>query len=185
MKTIAFEGFWRHLDKMHLNNPRPASIEEIEESARIYLDVNPEGMLLREAHDIMDELRMMARIYFQQLRVAKHFSKNLQDLNEQTAPLTSKELLQGVNRNLEVMSSRQVGTKLDSDMNPIVPHSDENAARLQRSIPDGTLYRVRNLLEDLEIRLNELQDLEESTKEITEHVSLNSVISSLLLTLSS
>jgi hypothetical protein len=93
--------------------------------------------------------------------------------------------LQGVNRNLEVMSSRQIGTKLDSDIHTIVPHSDENVAKLQRPIPDGTLYRVRNLLEDLEIRLNELQDLEESTKEITEHVSLNSVISSLLLTASS
>lgn len=61
------------MDKMHLNNPRPASIEEFEESARIYLDVNPEGMLLREAHDIMDELRMMARIFFRQLRVTEHF----------------------------------------------------------------------------------------------------------------
>lgn len=101
------------------------------------------------------------------------------------APLTSKELLQGVNRNLEVMNSRQIGSKLDSDMHTIVPKSDENAARLQRPIPDGTLYRARNLLEDLEIRLNELQGLEESTKEITEHVGLNSTISSLLLILSS
>jgi hypothetical protein len=173
MKTIAFEGFWRHLDKVHFNNPRMTSIEAIEESAHSYFDLNPEGMLLREAHDIMDELRMMARIYSQQLRVTKHFLKNLQDLNEQMVPLTSKELLQGVNRNLEVISSRQTGTKLDSDMHSIVPHPDDDAARLQRPILDGTLYRVRNLLEDLEIRLNELQDLEESTKEITEHVSLS------------
>jgi hypothetical protein len=175
MKTIAFEGFWRHLDNMHLNNPHLTNleaIEAIEASARIYFDVNPEGMLLREAHDIMDELRMMARIYLHQLRVTKHFSKNLQDLNEQEGPLTSKELLQGVNRNLEDISSRQTGGKLDSDIHTIIPQPDEEAAKLQRPIPGGTLYRVRNLLEDLEIRLTELQDLEESTKEITEHVSL-------------
>ncbi|KAE9371635.1 hypothetical protein N431DRAFT_441610 [Stipitochalara longipes BDJ] len=170
MKTIAFEGFWRHLDNMHLNSPQLTNIEAIEASARIYLDVNPEGMLLREAHDIMDELRMMARIYFHQLRVTKHFSKNLHDLNEQEAPLTSKELLQELNRNLEGINSRQTGAKLDSDMHTIVPRADKEVARLHRPIPDGTLYRVRSLLEDLEIRLNELQDLEESTKEITEHL---------------
>jgi hypothetical protein len=172
MKTIAFEGFWRHLENMHLNNPHLTDIDAIEAYSRIYLDVNPEGTLLREAHDIMDELRMMVRIYLQQLRVTKHFSKNLQDLNEQEAPLTSKELLQGLNRNLEAMSSRQTGTTLDSDLHGIIPHTDKNAAALHRPIPDSTLYKVRNLLEDIEIRLNELQDLEESTKEITDHVTL-------------
>jgi len=163
---------------MHLNNPHLTNIEAIESLARIYLDVNPEGKLLREAHDIMDELRMMVRIYFHQLRVTKHFSKNLYDLNEQEAPLTSKELLQGVNRNLETISSRQMGNNLDSDMHSIMPYTVEEPARLRKPIPDSTLYRVQNLLEDLEIRLNELQDLEESTKEITEHVSLTCLITS-------
>jgi hypothetical protein len=176
MKTIAFEGFWRHLENMHLNNPRLTDIEAMEASARIYLDVNPEGTLLREAHDIMDELRMMVRIYFQQLRVTKHFSKNLQDLNEQEAPLTSTELLRGLNRTLEVMSSRQTstntGTASDGDIHGIIPHTNEEAAGLHRPIPESTLYRVRNLLDDIEIRLNELQDFEESTREITEHARL-------------
>lgn len=158
---------------MHLSNPHLTDIEVIEASARIYLDVNPEGTLLREAHDIMDELRMMARIYFQQLRVTKHFSKNLQDLNERETPLTSKELLQGMKRTLEVMCSRQTGPTLDGDMHGIIPYTDEEAAGLHRPIPDSTLYKVRNLLEDIEIRLNELQDLEASTKEITEHVRLS------------
>lgn len=161
---------------MHLSNPHLKHIDAIEEAARIYLDVNPEGTLLREAHDIMDELRMMARIYFQQLRVAKHFAKNLQDLNEREVPLNQTELLQGLTRTLEVISSRQAGTTLDPDMHAIIPQTVEATSTNQgpqRPIPDATLYRVRNLLEDIEIRLNELQDLEESTKEITDHVGVS------------
>ncbi len=145
-------------------------MEAIEEPARMYFDVNSEGTLLREAHDIIDELQMMARIHFQQPRVTKQFSKKLKDLNEQQVPLTHEEPLRGFNRTLEVMKARQMRTTQDntsSDMHGTIPDADEDVAGLQIPIPDGTLYRIQNLSEDIEIRLNELQDLEESTKEKT------------------
>lgn len=61
MKTIAYEGFWRHLGKL---NDRSGRIDA--EMERIYLNINPEGELLREAHDIIEELRMMAQIFAEQ-----------------------------------------------------------------------------------------------------------------------
>jgi len=172
MKTIAFVGFWRHLEKLHLKDPHLRDIDVIEAAARLYLDLNPEGVLLREAHDIMDELRMMTRIYLQQLRVTKHFSKTLQDLNEQQSPATSKELLRGLNRTLDDINARQTHTTLNSDANIVLPIENAERSRPQKPIPDSTLYRARNLLDDIEIRLNELQDLEDNTEEITSHVRL-------------
>lgn len=61
MKTIAYETFWNHLEK--LNEPA-RKIDP--KRARIALNINPEGALLKEAHDIIEELGMMARIYAQQ-----------------------------------------------------------------------------------------------------------------------
>lgn len=169
MKTVAFESFWRHLDKMHLNNPRLTDIEAIESSARIYLDVNPEGMLLREAHDIMDELRMIGRIYLQQLKVAKHFSKALQDINEQASPPTSVELVKDVRTTIEDINDLRTKTWPDGGAR-ILNGNVKNAKEPKKPIPDHTIYRARYLLEDIENRQNELRDLEDNTSEITDHL---------------
>lgn len=48
-----------------------------------YLRINPEGTLLREAQDIAEELRMMTRIYAQQLSAVDEFRKSLQRWNKQ------------------------------------------------------------------------------------------------------
>lgn len=61
MKTTAFELFWRHLQILS-----GQSLKIDPEKARIYLNINPEGLLLREAHDIVEELIMMSRICMQQ-----------------------------------------------------------------------------------------------------------------------
>jgi hypothetical protein len=42
---------------------------------------------MREAHDIIDELRMMRRIYEQQLSVVKDFSKHLHGIHEDEYPV--------------------------------------------------------------------------------------------------
>lgn len=48
-----------------------------------YLCINPAGTLLREAQDIAEELRMMNRIYAQQLSAVDDFRKSLQRWNKQ------------------------------------------------------------------------------------------------------
>ena len=162
MKTVAFENFWRHLDKLHLSNPHISDMEYIEAAARVYLDVNPEGLLLREAHDIMDELRMIGRIYLQQLRVSKHFSKALQDINEQASPPTEKELVRGVRDTMEDLTEFHTKTSPDGGIRPIITngHLNEPAAaqQMRKPIPEHTIHRSKYLLEDIETRQNELKE---------------------------
>lgn len=59
MKAIAHKNSWSHLE--HQGHQTPQA-----DDARPYLAINLEGVLLREAHDIVEELDMMARIYAQQ-----------------------------------------------------------------------------------------------------------------------
>jgi len=61
MKTSSFELFWRHLKKLSSQRLKISP-----KTARLYLNINPEGVLLQEAHDIIEELKMMSRINMQQ-----------------------------------------------------------------------------------------------------------------------
>lgn len=47
------------------------------------MNINPEGLILREAQDIDEELRMMIRIYAQQLGAVEDFHKSLTRWNKQ------------------------------------------------------------------------------------------------------
>lgn len=44
------------------------------------LDINPEGELLKEIKDILDELHMMTKVYSEQQTVVKDFSSYMQQL---------------------------------------------------------------------------------------------------------
>ncbi|KAG8159647.1 hypothetical protein KVR01_010284 [Diaporthe batatas] len=72
--TIAFQSFWAHAGSLKRGEGRP--------SPR-YLSINPEGVLLREAQDIAEELRMMTRIYVQQLGAVEEFRNSLLRWNRQ------------------------------------------------------------------------------------------------------
>jgi hypothetical protein len=125
MQETAFKIFWRHLD----DPLQTMGYQHVH-------GISPEAMLLQEEYRIVDELRMMSRIYKQQLSVAEQFSNALLEFNKQEAYSTSE------------------GPKL-------ISHSGT-----QTSIPVGTLNRARKLINNMKIRLNEYQDLEERTKEM-------------------
>lgn len=80
MKCISFEAFWRQLQKLSSSDHQQADFEA---TARRYLNINPEGDLLRETHDIVEELRMMSHIFNEQLHVIDKFTNHLQNLKEQ------------------------------------------------------------------------------------------------------
>lgn len=72
--TIAFEVFWNSVGGTHRSSDTPGSDQQ-------YLNINPEGTLLREAQDIAEELRIMNGIFSQQLGVVKSFQKCLEHMN--------------------------------------------------------------------------------------------------------
>jgi len=157
MKTIAFQVFWKHLHRLG-----PLDSDEIDEEtlAKVYLNINPEGKLLREAYDIIEELRMMARIYTHQLRVVKQFQKSLHRING---------FSNGVSGQLTELPLE------NSEMVPIQNGHLQLSKRLEQhtlchSIPSSTLAKASDLIDDITDRRGELQDFEENTRDISEHL---------------
>ncbi|PVH89197.1 hypothetical protein DL98DRAFT_97495 [Cadophora sp. DSE1049] len=127
MKCISFESFWRQLEKLSSGDHQQADFEA---TARKYLNINPEGELLRETHDIIEELRMMSHIFTEQLHVVEQFTSHLQNLREkeekkQTTEMKMLDVMVEVRKLLEerlkkeddqtdVLSS-QSGTPLQTD----------------------------------------------------------------------
>jgi hypothetical protein len=77
MKTVAYQGFWQNLKELTLADHQLADSEV---TARSYLNINPEGELLREIHDISEELRMMTRVYNDQVQVLEEFFIHLEKM---------------------------------------------------------------------------------------------------------
>ncbi|KAK7422443.1 hypothetical protein QQZ08_009495 [Neonectria magnoliae] len=71
--SIACDGFWRH-SRLH-------SMGMLPDNNYKYLDINPEGVLLQEAQDIAEELKIMLRIYTEQGAVIKSYRRYLGQLN--------------------------------------------------------------------------------------------------------
>jgi hypothetical protein len=153
------------------------------------LNINPEGVLLREAHDIMDELRMMRRVYDQQLNVVTDFLKHLQDLHDQENP-PNREFLQALQRMFEDLSKdTKAGTAQNLETNTSQRTEQQNGAAPARNrfaghderrheeislhetgLPEKTLSRAKNLIQEITMRRNELQDYEDTTKDVSNQV---------------
>lgn len=88
MKCISFETFWRQLSQLSSGDYQEAVFEA---TARKYLNINPEGELLRETHDIIEEVRMMAHIFTEQLHVVEQFSTHLQNLHDKESEKETAE----------------------------------------------------------------------------------------------
>jgi hypothetical protein len=138
MKCTAFETFWRHLDKLSVTNYQEP---EFESTARKYLNINPEGQLLRDAHDILDELRMMGQIFEEQLHISEALSKHLEELTskgsekESTSDSTVQVLLDI--RNL--LEEKQVG---EAKSNEAVNESTQNGKLGESQTPSTASRRL-------------------------------------------
>ncbi|KAL2071212.1 hypothetical protein VTL71DRAFT_12447 [Oculimacula yallundae] len=89
MKCISFESFWRQLNKLSSSDHQQADFEA---TARKYLNINPDGELLRETHDIIEELRMMSHIFTEQLHVLDQFTSHLKNLKEKEEKKETTEM---------------------------------------------------------------------------------------------
>jgi len=187
MKTVAYETFWRHLDKLNATGRKTADFEA---TARAYLNINPEGELLREVHDIIEELRMMARIYTQQLHVLEDFSRHLENMHQQDEKNAPKEMvdimldiknLLGQQRNgphvvEDALASHNqspipngtVSLLTNGDANGI---PDENNAAVAASyISEKTVEFSKRVCNNILLRRKELQNLEEHSTSVSDQV---------------
>ncbi|KAK0103966.1 hypothetical protein ONS96_005071 [Cadophora gregata f. sp. sojae] len=127
MKCISFESFWRQLDKLSSNDYQEADLEA---TARRYLNINPEGELLRETHDIIEELRMMSHIFTEQLHVVEQFTSHLQHLKEKEDEKQTTEM-----KMLDVMTEvrKLLEERFEKEKDQVDTYSSQTVSTVQKN----------------------------------------------------
>lgn len=116
-----------------------------------YLDINPEGTLLQESQDIAEELKIMKRIYNEQQKVVKDFKRHL------AHPLGKRKKAVG-----DAVLIRKL---IDALKNQDNEQEDEETGGKSEKEPlphEESVHEAQVLLELIESRQAEIQDLEES-----------------------
>ncbi|KAH8883113.1 hypothetical protein GQ53DRAFT_883648 [Thozetella sp. PMI_491] len=155
-QTAAFDQFliYTYLASREYKRDRNADAS----TQNTLLNINPEGNLLKEAKDIMDEIHIMTRVKEQQLAVMESLVKHIRRamaprIRSRRATLTRPEASWDL-----ALSSVMDGTPYESGTNPGV-----DAQRLKeeevREQAKWTLGKADQLLEDIRERITELQTL--------------------------
>jgi len=117
-----------------------------------YLDINPEGTLLREAQDIAEELQIMLRIYNQQLHVVKDLRKTLGHMNGESK-----------NEHDEVRKLVKLMIEHWQNQTPNSPGGGDSFSKKDNDVvPESTIQEANDLLELIRNRKSEIQDLEDA-----------------------
>lgn len=138
---------------MRLDSLKDPLAQSENSAIRAYLNVNPEGALLRECQDIIEELRMMSRIFTQQSQVVKDFKKALEKLNER--------------------DDRMHESESNFNLRTVLEHSDipglETESHYNR-VPKTTIVNAGETLEQILERRTEIDELEEAAKRTSQQV---------------
>ncbi|GAB1316850.1 Ankyrin repeat protein [Madurella fahalii] len=148
-QTAAFDQFliYTHLASRDYKRQRFVSSDN---ASNQLLNINPEGELLKEVKDIMDELNIMLRIMEQQQAVMESFVNNC--IRQAMAPLAHPKR-PGMS---QPSGSWDLAPKPPFDAaNPY----DDGLREMRRQSAKRTLSRADNLLLDLEERISELRAL--------------------------
>ncbi|RYP15968.1 hypothetical protein DL765_005408 [Monosporascus sp. GIB2] len=141
MTAIAYDGFWRALRTENVGTKN--------------LNLNPEGVLFREAQDIAEELKIMKKIYTEQLKVVKDFKRHLFDplgKDKQGEIALLKQLLQEMTK---IQAASNDGNAPSDGEEPGVNAKKDKAL-------EATLLEAEGTIELIESRQAEIQDLEDS-----------------------
>jgi hypothetical protein len=161
-QTAAFDQFltYTHLaSKDHNSRDKPKSGDSAAQNT--LLNINPEGKLLKEVKDILDELNIMTRIKLQQQIVAESFVKHIRHI------LLPK-----------VASAADLQLALPSEASLLVPGSPDPSGtmslrREQLAGAKWTLARADNLLTGIQNRISELNSLCDAATNTSAAVSIS------------
>ncbi|KAG9229786.1 hypothetical protein BJ875DRAFT_177511 [Amylocarpus encephaloides] len=182
MKTMAYETFWRHLDKLNATDRHLG----FEATARSYLNINPEGELLKEVHDIIEELRMMARIYTQQLNIIEDFSGHLEKWHQEDEKKWPEDMIDII---LEIKNHLlKPANQPHSAEDPLGPQHNHsptpkgdlvtngvqnghNTETDAKAISDNTIKFAKRVGNEIRLRRQELQNLEEHSTAVSDQLN--------------
>ncbi|KAK8071235.1 hypothetical protein PG997_011438 [Apiospora hydei] len=147
LTAVAYDTFWHHTGLNNLNM-LPKAI------GNRYLDINPEGALLKEAQDIAEELKMMKRIYNEQIKVVKDFKRYL---------IHSQGRRAGQLQNLleDLINSRNNQEDADEE-NDDSGTPNREYSRSTTEDADETLLEAEGVLDLVRSRKAEIIELEQS-----------------------
>lgn len=149
--AIAFKMFWRNVESFSKNRDRRDSTRQ----SHRYLDINPEGTLLREAQDIAEELRIMIGIFSQQLGVVRSFQKCLEHMNGDVKT-----------RNKPQHMSKTLQQWLD-----LVRDPSSTQGQTKKPVSLAEMDFLEDLVEEVENRRSEIMDLENAALQTCQQVS--------------
>jgi hypothetical protein len=124
------------------------------------LDINPEGILLREAQDIAEELRIMGRIFTDQWKVVKEFKRYL--THPEGEPKDRPKDLAALEKLLVKVLERRDPTQTHLPTGTGPPITSQSLTSRTGLNPQQSAHEAAVLLEHIEGRRTEIQDLEES-----------------------
>ncbi|KAK8102512.1 hypothetical protein PG984_015658 [Apiospora sp. TS-2023a] len=154
MTAVAYDTFWRNT-KLYNKNMLPKTV------GTKYLDINPEGALLKEAQDIAEELKMMKRIYNEQLKVVKDFKRHLiHPQVRRTEKMDSAGQLRRLLLDLIDHKDKQEEDDEEGDDGPGTPKLKQNQSKNQ--VAEETLHEAEGVLELVKSRRTEIIELEQS-----------------------
>jgi hypothetical protein len=151
--TIAYESFWRNMEIRAMKSVPTGTIGTTNHK---YLDINPEGTLLRESQDVAEELQIMLRIYNQQLHVVRDFRKILGHMNGE-----SKNETDEVRTLIKLLRQNQIAPG-DGSKKELIPE--------KIVVPESTIQEANDLLELIRNRKAEIQDLEDAALRTTQQL---------------
>lgn len=124
------------------------------------LDINPEGKLLREIEDILDELHIITSIKQEQANVVKTFEKNIKHI-----------LLPKVTAAEDLKTAKPSEDSLIEPNEASPTKTNELLAKEQLEAAKRTMANADELLTDMHGRIAELNTLKESAERTATAVS--------------
>jgi hypothetical protein len=183
MKTVAYAAFWRQLENLNADH----EFVDFEVTARSCLNINPEGELLKELYNIIEELRMMTRIYTQQLSVVESFSRQLEIIHEQGIKQAPKKLVDVM---LEIKNLLRPRPALYTAEDPlaaphtqsptqngtarvltnVTPNGEDAATTASSNLEGSTVEFAKRVCRNIALRRKDFEALEESSRSVSDQV---------------
>ncbi|KAL8375857.1 hypothetical protein RB595_007131 [Gaeumannomyces hyphopodioides] len=173
MTTIAYSSFWANtmVQNMLHSNPKPAysfGQQSESKSQRHYLNINPEGTLLREGRDIAEELQIMHRVFGQQCQAVKEFHRHLDHMvtgngrhhrkaGEQTVDLLVRDLSDMVRKEADRWHRDATPQPTGATNTPTSPGDSPTFLWLEDARQEADM-----LLESIGSRQAEIKELQDS-----------------------
>lgn len=164
MTSMAYDAFWRH-KALHSGNKMT---ETTTSTKNKYLDTISEGTLIMEAQDIAEELKIMKRVFSEQLSVTKDLKRYLHSQLEKDSGLAADQqpgeiaALKRLLIEIIVDKGKEVDNESNADKDSILANDSSEANRGMFNPLEETLHEAEGTLELIESRQAEIQELEDS-----------------------